>query len=96
MALALGTKNDLDLLRGQGVMLFLFDDLVGKLQGRTNVLGRNPVLLLNLLEGHPSGQAADDTRNGNPCPPNDGLPMLKPRVYHNPIVHDLPSRTGSQ
>ena len=43
-------------------MFFLIDDLGSKLQGRSHVLRRDAVLLLDLLKSHPAGQPADNPR----------------------------------
>ena len=72
---------------GQRVVLFLVQELARESQGGLDILDRQIVLALNVLEAHATGEAPHDEGHRRTGPPNHGLPVADLRVEDDTIFH---------
>jgi len=80
---------------GQRVVLFLVQELARESQGGLDILDRQIVLALNVLEAHATGEAPHDEGHRRTGPPNHGLPVADFRVDDDTIFHRKKKRTRS-
>ena len=72
---------------GQRVVLFLVQEVRPRIAERLDILDRQSVLALNVLEGHATGEAPHDEGHRRTGPPNHGLPVADLRVDDDTIFH---------
>ena len=70
-------------------MGFLFDKFFSILNRSTNIVSSQVVLAANLLEGHPTGQAAEYADHWNARTANYRFAMLDFGVEDNAIIHGV-------
>jgi hypothetical protein len=72
----------------------MFDKVIGKRHGGTDVLGRHIVLVLDLIESGSSGDLGENARHRHARSPDDRLAVMYARVDLNVIPHDLNHTQG--
>ena len=77
------------------MVLFLVQELARESQGRSDVLDRQIVLALNVLEAHTSGEASHNEGHRRTGPPDHRLPVADLRVDDDTILHRKKKRTRS-
>jgi hypothetical protein len=69
------------------MMLFLVHQFTRELQSRADVFIAQVVLSLYFFEGHSTGQAAYNDRNGRARAANDWLAVADGRINGNSVIH---------
>jgi hypothetical protein len=74
---------------------FVLDETRGEVERNAYILLRHAVLLHDLLERHPAGQAADNAGDGHARPTDNRLAVLNRGVSLDPAIHRSARSTNS-